>query len=240
MNGLFQTLKENLSFVLVCIVAAAVIIGLALLAERTVLKGKLVKISPTRRTATCAMLAAAAGLLMFFEFPIPIIAPSFYEADLSEIPVLIGAFSMGPVAGAVIELVKVFVKLVLKGTSTAFVGDFANFFIGCTMVVPASIVYHVKKTRKNAVISLALGTVFMAAFGSVFNAVYLIPQFAKLFGVPLDAIIAMGAEINPNITSAWSLALWAVVPFNIIKGAGVSAITMLLYKPMSGIIKGKR
>ena len=260
MNELLQTLRENLSFVLVCVVAAAAIIGLALLAERTILKGRLIRMSPTRRTATCAMLAAAAGLLMFFEFPIPIVAPAFYEADFSEVPVLIGAFSMGPVAGAVIELVKVFVKLVLKGTTTAFVGDFANFFIGCTMIVPASIIYHLKKTRTNAVVSLLSGTAFMAVFGSVFNAVvsllsgtafmavfgsvfnavYLIPKFAQLFGAPLEAIIAMGAEINPHITSAWSLALWAVVPFNVIKGVGVSVITMLLYKPLSGIIKGKK
>lgn len=239
-SDLIQGIRENLSFILVCIAAAAVIIGLALLAERTFLKNKTVKMSSVRRTAICAMLAAAAGLLMFFEFPLPFIAPSFYEADLSELPVLIGAFSMGPVAGAVIELVKVFVKLVLKGTTTAFVGDFANFFIGCTFVVPASVIYHLKKTRVNAAVSLIAGTLAMAVFGSWFNAVYLIPKFAQLFGVPLETIIAMGAEINPHITGAWSLALWAVVPFNIIKGLGVSVITMLIYKPLSGIIKGKK
>lgn len=240
MSGLLQALKENLSFVLVCVVAAAAIIGLALLAEHTFLKDKIVKMSPVRRTAISAMLAAAAGLLMFFEFPLPFVAPSFYEADFSELPVLVGAFSMGPVAGTVIELVKVFVKLVLKGTSTAFVGDFANFFVGCTFVVPASIIYHLKKTRANAIVSLLVGTLVMAGFGSVFNAVYLIPKFAQLFGMPLEAIIAMGAEINPHITSTWSLAIWAVIPFNLLKGVAVSILTMLIYKPLSGIIKGKK
>ncbi len=239
MTELFQVLKENLVFVLECIAAAAVIIAIALLAEKTLLKGKTVKMTSTRRVATCAMLAAAAGLLQLFEFPIPFIAPGFYEADFSELPVLIGSFSMGPVAGVIIELVKIFVKLVIKGTSTAFVGDFANFFIGCTLVVPASIIYHLKKTRTSAVLSLVLGTVCMAVFGSAFNAVYLIPKFAQIFGVPLDGIIAAGAAINPHITSCASMAVWAVAPFNIIKGAAVSLLTMLVYKPLSGVIRGK-
>ncbi len=237
-KSLFEALKENLSFVLVSLAAAAAIAALSVLAEKTLLKGRLNKMTPTRRTATCAMLAAAAGLLMLFEFPIPFVAPAFYEADLSELPVLIGAFSMGPTAGVIIELVKIFVKLVLKGTTTAYVGDFANFFIGCTLIVPASIVYHLKKNRKTAALSLAAGTLCMAVFGSVFNAVYLIPKFSELYGVPLEAIIQMGAEINPHITSAWSLALWAVAPFNIIKGLGVSLITMFIYKPLSGLIRG--
>ncbi len=237
MNKLFEELQKNISFVLVCIAAAAIIIGLAVLAERTLLKGRLVRLGATRRTTTCAMLAAAAGLLMLFEFPIPFIAPSFYEADLSEIPVLIGAFSLGPTAGVVIELVKIFIKLVIKGTSTAFVGDFANFFIGCTMVVPASVIYHLKKTRGMAAVSLLTGTLCMTVFGSAFNAIYLIPKFSELFGLPLEAIISMGAEINPHITSAASMAVWAVAPFNIIKGLGVSIITMIIYKPLSGLIR---
>ena len=240
MKKLFETLMDNLTFVLACIAVSAAIIGLSLLVEKTLLKGKTVKMSPTRRTATCAMLAAAAGLLMLFEFPIPFIAPPFYEADFSELPVMIGAFTMGPTAGIVIELVKVFVKLVIKSTSTAFVGDFANFFIGCTLVVPASIIYHLKKSQGNAIVSLISGTLFMAIFGSAFNAVYLIPKFAQLYGTPLETIVAMGTEINPLITGKWSLALWAVVPFNILKGIMVSVLTMIIYKPLSGIIKGKR
>ena len=240
MKELLDTLKDNLSFVLVCVAAAAAIAGLSVLAERTLLRGRINRLGATRRTATCAMLAAAAGLLMLFEFPIPFVAPGFYEADLSELPVLIGAFSMGPTAGVIIELVKIFVKLVIKGTATAFVGDFANFFIGCTLVVPASIVYHLKKTRKNAVLALAVGTACMTVFGSAFNAVYLIPKFSELFGAPLEAIISMGTAINPHITDVASMAIWAVAPFNIIKGVGISIITMFIYKPLSGLIQGKR
>ena len=99
----------------------------------------------TRTLVEIAMLGAVAAILMYLEFPLPFIAPPFYEIDLSEIPVLIGAFSLGPVAGACIELIKVLLKLLLKGTSTAFVGDIANFFIGCSFIIPAALIYKKHK-----------------------------------------------------------------------------------------------
>lgn len=98
------------------------------------------------------MFGALSAVLMLFDFPIPFIAPSFYTLDLSEIPVLIGTFSLGPVAGAVIELVKILVKLVLKPTSTGFVGEFANVCIGCSLILPAGLIYQFKKTKKGAII----------------------------------------------------------------------------------------
>ena len=84
---------------------------------------------------------------MYFELPLWF-APSFYELDFSEIPVMICAFAMGPVAGVAAELCKVLLKLVLKGTTTAFVGDFANFVVGCSLVLPASIVYYIRKSKR--------------------------------------------------------------------------------------------
>ena len=98
------------------------------------------------------MFGALSAVLMLFDFPIPFIAPSFYTLDLSEIPVLIGTFSLGPVAGAGIELVKILVKLVLKPTSTGFVGEFANVCIGCSLILPAGLIYQFKKTKKGAII----------------------------------------------------------------------------------------
>ena len=172
---------------------------------------------------------------MYLEIPLWF-APSFYELDFSEIPVLICAFAYGPVAGVIAELCKVFVKLFLKGTSTAFVGDLANYVIGCSLILPASIIYHVKKTRNAALIGMGVGTVVMAVFGSAFNAFYLIPTYVVLFGMPLDAIIGMGTAVNPNIKDVWTLVLFAVVPFNLLKGVTDSAITFLLYKKLSPII----
>lgn len=107
-----------------------------------------------RNVVQIGMFGALAAVLMLFEFPLPFIAPPFYELDLSEIPVLIGTFSMGPVAGVLIELIKILVKLMLKGTSTAYVGDAANFVIGCCLLLPAGIIYKKNRTKKGAAIGM--------------------------------------------------------------------------------------
>ena len=96
----------------------------------------------TTKLAVTAMLAALSAVLMFFEFPLGFIAPSFYEFDFSEVPVLVGTFSMGPIAGAVIEFVKILVKFLIKGTSTGGVGELANFLIGCSFILPAGFIYN--------------------------------------------------------------------------------------------------
>ena len=172
---------------------------------------------------------------MLFEIPLPF-APPFYKIDLSELPVLMCTLYLGPVAGVTAEFLKVAVKLLIKGTSTAFVGDFANFVVGISFILPASIVYHYRKTRKTAVIGLIVGTLCMTVFGSLFNAFYLIPKFSELFKLPIDAIIAMGNKVNSSITDINSLVLFAVVPFNLIKGTVVSIVTYLLYKRVEKII----
>jgi len=173
---------------------------------------------------------------MYFEIPLPF-APFFYQIDLSEVPVFICSFSLGPVAGVVCELVKIILKLFLKGTSTAFVGDFANFVVGCSFVLPATIVYHRFKTKKGALAGMAVGTGAMTVFGSLFNAVYLLPTFAELYGMPLDAIVAIGSDVNGLVNSVSTLVLFAVVPFNLVKGVIVSLLTFLLYKRIERLLK---
>ncbi len=181
------------------------------------------------------MFSALAGVLMLLEIPL-FFAPGFYKLDLSEIPILICTFYLGPVAGVAAELVKVMVKLLLKGTSTAFVGDFANFVVGCSFVLPASVIYHARPGKKTALIGMIVGTAVMTVFGSAFNAVYLLPKFSALFGMPMEAIIAMGAAVNSSIHSVWTLVLFAVVPFNLLKGIVVSALTFVLYKRISPLL----
>lgn len=176
-----------------------------------------------------------AGVLMLIELPL-FFAPSFYKLDISELPILICTFYLGPVAGVVAELVKVLVKLIIKGTTTAYVGDFANFVVGCSFVLPASIVYHAKPGKKSALVGMAVGTLIMTVFGSAFNAIYLLPKFAEMFGMPLDAIVGMGTQVNAAINSVSTLVLFAVVPFNLLKGVIVSALTFLLYKRISPIL----
>ncbi|MGN0335718.1 MAG: ECF transporter S component [Lachnospiraceae bacterium] len=193
--------------------------------------------SHTRKLVEIAMLGAVSAILMFFEFPLPFIAPSFYEMDLSEVPVLIGAFALGPAAGATIELLKVLLKLLIKGTTTAFVGDLANFLVGCAFVMPAALIYKYKKSKKNALIGMAAGTVIMAAVGCFINAYILLPTYAAAFGMPIEAFIEMGTAINANITNIFTFVILAVAPFNLIKGLVISLITLFIYKYISPILK---
>lgn len=235
MAEFLQTVKENTTFLLVCLAVFAGLVLVAWLAEKLLIK-RPQRLSSARSIAFIAIFGAIAAALMFLEIPL-FFAPSFYEIDLSEIPVLICTFYLGPVAGVICEFLKVFLKLLLKGTSTAFVGDFANFALGCTLVLPASIAYHCKKSRKSAIIGLILGTICMTVFGSFFNAFFLIPKYVQLYGIPLEVIIGMGTAVNPAITSVSTLVLFAVVPFNILKGIIVSVVTLLLYKRVERLLK---
>lgn len=234
MGKLISQIGENLSFVLECLGIFAALFVLALLFERFVMKNRK-KLGSTHFLAYTAIFSAMAGVLMFIEIPL-FFAPSFYEIDLSEIPIMICTFYLGPVSGVVAEFLKIIVKLVLKGTTTAFVGDFANFVVGCSFILPASIIYHARPSRKTALIGMGVGTLVLTVFGSLFNGFYLIPKFAVLFGMPMDAIVAMGTKVNAAITDVWTLVAFAVVPFNLVKGVAVSALTFLLYKRISPIL----
>ena len=108
-----------------------------------------------------AMLSALAFILMFFEFPLLFMAPEFYKLDFSELPVLIGTFSMGPVAGVLIEALKILLHLMFKGTSTVYVGEIANFLVGCAFLLPAGLLYRKKHTKSGALIGMAAGTLCM-------------------------------------------------------------------------------
>ena len=227
---------DNVMFLLMCLVVFAGIFGGGLLLGKLWLKPG--KQSPARRVAYVGIFAAISAVLVYFEFPLPF-APGFYELDFSEIPVLICSFSLGPVAGVVCEFLKVVLKLFLKGTSTAFVGDLATFVVGSALILPASAVYFANKTKKGAILGMAVGTVCITVVGSLFNAVYLIPTFSVLFGQPLDVIIGMGTAINPAITSVNTLVLFAVAPFNLLKGAVDSIITFLLYKHIERLLRMK-
>ena len=224
----------NLKFVLVCLAVFAAIILVAYACERKLCKDRK-PFSNTHYISYTAIFASMAGVLMLVEIPL-FFAPGFYKMDLGEMPVLICTFYLGPVAGVVAELLKVMVKLLIKGTTTAFVGDFANFVVGCSFIIPASVIYHARPGKKSALVGMAVGTLVMTVFGSAFNALYLLPKFSELFGMPLDAIVGMGTAVNGAITSVWTLVLFAVVPFNLLKGAVVSALTFLLYKRISPIL----
>lgn len=225
---------ENLKFVLMCLGVIAAIMLAAALCGKYLCKDRK-NFSSTHYISYTAIFACMAGVLMLVEIPL-FFAPGFYKLDLSEMPILICTFYLGPVAGVAAELVKVLVKLLLKGTTTAFVGDFANFAVGCSFVLPASVIYHARPGRRTALVGMAAGTLAMTVFGSLFNAVYLLPKFAELYGIPMETIVSMGTAVNASITDAATLVLFAVVPFNLLKGIVVSALTFVLYKRISPIL----
>ena len=225
---------ESLKFILVCLAIFAGLVLLAAALERWLVRDRK-RLSDTHYIVYTAIFACMAGVLMLVEIPL-FFAPGFYKMDLSELPILICTFYLGPVAGVIAELLKVMIKLLLKGSSTAFVGDFANFAVGCSFVLPASVIYHAKPSRRSALYGMLAGTLVMTVFGRAFNAVYLLPKFAALFGMPMEVIIGMGTKVNAAITSVSTLVLFAVVPFNLLKGVVVSLLTFLLYKRISPIL----
>ncbi|MGN0158622.1 MAG: ECF transporter S component [Brotaphodocola sp.] len=194
------------------------------------------KLLTTKNVVLMGMFSALAAVLMLFEIPLPFIAPSFYGLDLAEVPILVGTFALGPVAGAVMEVVKILIKILLKPTSTGFVGEFANIVVGCALIIPAGLIYRFKKTKTGAMIGMIVGTVVMSLAGIVVNALVMLPFYSNF--MPLETIIAAGAAINPAVSNVWSFAIICVGPFNLVKGFVVSFITALVYKRVSVLIHG--
>lgn len=139
-----------------------------------------------------AMMAAVAAILMLFEFPLPFLAPGFYELDFSEVPVLIGTFAMGPAAGVMIEFLKILLHLLFKGTSTAYVGELGNFIVGCFFLLPAGLLYLRHKTKTMAMAGLAAGTVLMTAAGCFVMPMCCCP------GMPLISSAAWSRSSRPG------------------------------------------
>ncbi len=197
--------------------------------------------SKAKFIAKVGVLSALASAIMFIETPIPFMPP-FLKLDLSEIIVLLGAFALGPLAGVAIELVKNLVHLPF--TITGGVGEFANFVVGCALVVPAALVYKRNKTMKTAIKGLVIGSLSMVVLALLINYFVMIPLyveiFAKQFNITAEQsmqnIIQMSAEENQGIMDFKTLILFGVVPFNIIKVIIVSLLTFVSYKRVSPLL----
>lgn len=224
---------------------AGTIVGLFVIAfvlEQVARKktGSTEKIFSVRKVAVIGIFSAVSAILMIFgEIPL-LFAPSFYKLDFSELPILIGTYAFGPAAGVMMEFIKIVLKLLFKGTSTAFVGELANFAVGCSFIITASVIYSFKKNKKGAIFASVGGTLALTVFGTAFNAIYLLPAFSKLYGMPLEVILDMGVKVNPLVKPGdiISFVVACVAPLNLIKGIANSVVTLLVYKPLSPIIKG--
>lgn len=205
-----------------------------------------VKVSSTTRNVTvAAMLSAVAFALMFIEFPIPIV-PSFIKLDVSDLPALLGAFALGPVYGVVIELVKNLLHILLKGTSSAFVGELSNFLLGSIFTLTAGLIYKAKRNRQGAILASVLGAALMGLVCIPVNYFLVYPAYVVCYGMPMEAIIGMYQAILAPIASiptSNALLNCLVVfnlPFTFCKGMIDVLICFLIYKPLSPILHGKR
>ena len=178
-----------------------------------------------------AILAAAASILFLLEIPIV----AFYKLDLSNIPVMLGAFSMGTIPGLIILGLKSLIGLL--HSSSAGVGELADFIMGAALLIPASMTYHRNKTRKNAIIGMAVGTICMVIAGILTNKWIMLPFYMGAFHMDMDAIVAF-ANVG-GVDTEWKLLLLITGPFNLLKGAVLSAVTFLIYKPLSPILHAR-
>lgn len=187
--------------------------------------------------AKIGILTAIAEVLMLLELALPFVAPTFYKLDLSETVILIGGFSMGPVAAVVIELLKNLLNLLINGTTTYCIGELGNFLIGCAFTVPAAVIYKFNKTRKGALISLLTGTLSLAVIGGVINYFILVPAYAQAYvGGDISVIISMGGAIFPWVKDLFTFVLSCTMPFNLIKGVVCSLVCYILYKRVSPVL----
>lgn len=195
------------------------------------------KLNTKERTnwiAKSGILAGVAIVLMYLEIPLPLM-PVFLKFDLSEIPILLAAFALGPFSAIIIELIKNLAHLPF--TATAGVGELANFIIGCMFTVPAAIIYKRNKKKSSAILGMGVGTVIMTLTASAINYHIMIPFFIKVMGLPLEAIVSMTHEAgNKLVLDLKTLIVFVFVPFNIFKGIVISVIVALIYKPLSRLL----
>ena len=194
----------------------------------------------THNLTVAAMLSAVAFILMFIEFPIPMLIPAFIKMDFSDLPALLGAFALGPVYGAIISFMKNLLHIVIKGTSTACVGELSNFILGAIFSAVAGCIYKHHKSRKTAIIGAVAGAVAMGVLSVPSNYFVVYPAYVQFYHMPLEAILGMYQAILPSADSLIKCLILFNLPFTLVKGLLDAVLCMLIYKPLSPILHGRR
>lgn len=183
-----------------------------------------------RKIATIAILASVSAILFMVEIPIVL----FYKLDVSNLPVLLGAFSMGPIEGMIILFIKSLLGLL--HSSSQGVGELADFLMGLAMLLPAALIYRRKKTRKGAIIGMIVGIVAATVVSVFVNLYILIPFYGATYGMSEEKIVSMAQAVLPAVNNIWQFVLLITAPFNLFKWIVISVITGLVYKPLSPIL----
>lgn len=190
----------------------------------------------THKLTVTAMLSAVAFVLMFIEFPVPAIIPAFVKLDVSDLPELLAAFSLGPVYGIVVALLKNILFSILHGTSSAYVGEMFNFIMGAVFAFSAGFVYKLHKSRKGALIGSIIGAALMAALSVPLNYFVVYPAYVVCYELPLDVIIGMYQAIRPGVNGLLECLMTFNMPFTFFKGLLDVALCFLIYKPLSPLL----
>ena len=186
----------------------------------------------TQRLATVAVLAAIAAVLFLIEIPLV----AFYKLDFSNLPVLLGTFAMGPLAGTLILLLKALLGLL--HSSSLGVGELADFLMGLAMLLPAGLIYRAGHSRKSALLGMLAGTVCATVAGMLANLFLLIPFYGAAYGMPVEAIVGMGQAVLPFVDTVGKFVLCITGPFNLLKFGLISLVAFLVYKPLSPLLHG--
>ena len=190
--------------------------------------------SKVRFITVTAMLSAISFVLMYFEFPIPIM-PAFIKFDFSDLPALIGTFAYGPLCGVIVCLIKNLLHLM--DSNSMLVGELSNFILGAAFVIPAGLIYKYKKNKKSAITGALIGALCMALFSFPSNYFVVYPIYSKM--MPMDVIIGAYQAIVPSVKEFWQCLLFFNVPFTFVKGLFSVLITVVVYKKISPILKGR-
>ena len=194
----------------------------------------------THNLTVAAMLSAVAFILMFIEFPVPMLIPAFIKMDFSDLPALLGAFALGPVYGVIISFMKNLLHIVIKGTSTACVGELSNFILGAIFSAVAGYIYKHHKSRKTAIIGAVAGAVAMGVLSVPSNYFVVYPAYVQFYHMPLEAILGMYQAILPSADSLIKCLILFNLPFTLVKGLLDAVLCMLIYKPLSPILHGRK
>jgi len=190
-----------------------------------------------KKIAFIGLMGAVSAVLMLFRFPLPFMPP-FLSFDFSGLMEMLGGFMFGPMAAVCIIIVKIMLQLVMQGSFSLGTGELQNLILSCAYVLPALIIYHRSKSKKMAVAGMAVSSVFVAVVAVFTNLYLIIPFYVKLFGMSMDDIITMCSTVNPAMKNAVTMALFGILPFNLIKYGVTSLITFIIYKRLSKVIKG--
>ncbi len=190
----------------------------------------------TKVLVMVAMMGALSTVLMALEFPIPF-APSFMKFDISELPALFTGFFLGPASGCAVVLIKILLKLLTRGTDTAFVGEAMNMIASLCFVLPSSLIYRWSRTKGAAIVGMTFSTIFVGIVCVFLNAFISFPLYARIYGMTLETIISMTSAVNPLVNNTVTLMLLCVFPFNLLKYGVTSVAVYFVYKKLGTIFR---